>query len=341
MAKTILSASKIKTLKSCSWLFWAKYKLMVPDTTNSGALIGSIAHCIFECLGKPRHQKHYDIIIKKSNCFASKVVKRLILKHAKRDNVDSKEQIVLIKSMILNGLKHDFHGQTLGEPIESISEFEFDIHHKEEDDEFKLKGFIDKLFIYKNLALVRDYKSNKKAFAGKEASENIQDYLYTLAVKKLFPHVKEIKMEFVFIKDGVLDGSEENLDGIAMIMAPKSHYEMVGFASELTEIQRYADSFNEKTALSNLAAKQPFPKDGSFSGPLLCGFAKFPGQIKKDGNPMWHCSMKFPIDFYSLYDEKGEIIKSSFEKSDLIKIKKDNQSIKNNHYGGCPCFNKK
>jgi hypothetical protein len=338
VAKTILSASKIKTLKSCSWLFWAKYKLLVPDTTNSGALIGSIAHCVFECLGKSRHHKHYDIIIKKNNCFASKAIKRLVLKHAKRDNVDSKEQITLIKSMILNGLKHDFHGQTLGDPIESISEFEFDIHHKEESDEFKLKGFIDKLFIYKQIALVRDFKSNKKAFAGKEASENIQDYLYTLAVKKLFPHIKEIKMEFVFIKDGVLDGSEENLDGIAMIMAPKSHHEMVGFASELTEIQKYADNFNEKTALSNLAAKAPFPKDGSFSGPLLCGFAKYPGQIKKDGSPMWHCSMKFAMDFFSLYNEKGEVVKSAFTEEELIKLKKENFVIKKQKYKGCPAF---
>ena len=67
MPKETLSASKIKTLKSCSWLYWCKYHLKLPDKTNDGALKGEIVHLVFECLGKERHRKHYDNILKKKN----------------------------------------------------------------------------------------------------------------------------------------------------------------------------------------------------------------------------------------------------------------------------------
>ena len=58
--KIRLSASKIKTLDSCSWLFFSKYHLKVPDTTNDGASRGTIVHLIFELLLKPKHKKKWD-----------------------------------------------------------------------------------------------------------------------------------------------------------------------------------------------------------------------------------------------------------------------------------------
>ena len=45
--QTALSASRIKTAQSCSWLYWCKYKLKLPDTSNDGARRGSICHLIF------------------------------------------------------------------------------------------------------------------------------------------------------------------------------------------------------------------------------------------------------------------------------------------------------
>jgi len=49
--KTALSASRIKTVEGCSWLYWCKYKLKLPDASNDGAKRGSICHLIFEHLG--------------------------------------------------------------------------------------------------------------------------------------------------------------------------------------------------------------------------------------------------------------------------------------------------
>ena len=46
-----LSASRIKTLQTCSWQYWCKYHLKLPDKSNHGSLRGTICHAIFENLG--------------------------------------------------------------------------------------------------------------------------------------------------------------------------------------------------------------------------------------------------------------------------------------------------
>lgn len=332
--KETLSASKIKTLKSCSWQYWCKYVLKLPDKTNSGALIGDTVHIILECLGLPRHKKHYDIIIKKKNIFASKAIKRMVHKHIKRKHLNTESDLENICSMALKGLMYDFFGNKYGNPTEVISEKDFEITVQEEEINYKIKGFIDKLFIYGDhgIVLIRDFKTNKKKYEGKEVTDNLQDYMYTLAIRKLYPHLKDIKMEFLFLKQDL------NTDGV-MPMQAKDKYELLGFEHELTGYQKYADSFTEKTALSNMAANQGMPKDGSFGGKLLCGFAKQPNQIKKDGTPMWYCTYKFGFDYYAIIDKDNKIKKSAFTKKELLNVKLlDGEKIVKNKYDGCPCF---
>ena len=90
-----LSASRIKVAQTCSWQYWTRYILKLPDTSNDGARRGTICHLVFECLGNPRHKKHYNKIIKNKDIFASKSVKRLVLKNAKAVNVDDKDNLKL------------------------------------------------------------------------------------------------------------------------------------------------------------------------------------------------------------------------------------------------------
>lgn len=338
--KETLSASKIKTLKSCSWQYWCKYHLKLPDKTNSGALKGEIVHLILECLGDARHKKHYDIILKKKKVFASKAVKKLILKHVKNKKLKALDENCVedIAEMAYKGLLYDFFGKRHGQPTETISEKDFELTI--EDDfgliSYKVKGFIDKLFIYGNngFVIIRDFKTNKKKYEGKEISDNLQDYIYTLAVKKLYPHLENVKMEFVFLKQDV------EKDGV-LTMEAKTDHELSGFELELTEYQRYADSFTEKTAISNLAANQGMPKDGSFSGKLLCGFASKPNEKKKDGSPKWSCTYKFPFDYYVVLDKDGNVKKSVFDKSEINASNFPfDYKIEERHYAGCPAFNK-
>ena len=335
--KETLSASKIKVLQSCSWQYWCKYHLKLPDTTNSGALKGEIVHLILECLGDPKHKKHYDLIIKKGKIFASKAVKRLVAKHIEKKKLKSLDDNCQddICNMAYTGLMHDFFGDKHQKPSMVISEKDFEITVEEKSIRYKVKGFIDKLFIYENNAscIIRDFKTNKKKYEGKEISDNLQDYIYTLAVKKMYPNLKNIKMEFVFLKQDL------QKDGV-LIMQKKSDDELYGFESELSAYQRYADSFNEDLAVSNLAAKLGMPKDGSFSGKLLCGFASKPNEKKKDGSPKWSCTYKFPFDYFVALDKNGVQKKSAFKKKDLENFKSPDFKIQKRSYSGCPFFNK-
>lgn len=334
--KETLSASKIKTLKSCSWQYWCKYHLKLPDKTNSGALKGEVVHLVFECLGKSRHKKHYDLVLKKKNAFASKAIKRLIKKHVKQKDLNDQEHIDDICEMVIKGLLYDFFGNKYGNPTESISEKDFEIEVNDENFQYKIKGFIDKLFIYGNegIVLIRDFKTNKKMYEGKEISDNLQDYIYTLAINKLYPQYKDVKMEFLFLKQNIPD------EGV-MLMTPKKKHDIDGFQYELSELQKYADKFNDKLAISNLAANQGMPKDGSFGGKLLCGFAKEPNELKKDGTPKWYCSFKFGFDYFVIVDKDKKIRKSAYSKNDLAQYKlQDGEKIEKRKYDGCPCFKK-
>ena len=343
--KQTLSASKIKTMTSCSWLYWCKYHLKLPDKTNDGALKGSIVHLVLECLGVDRHRKHYDAILKKGTVGGSKAVRRLIYKHAKAANLlENESNLEDIYDMAFRGLVYDFFGKQLGKPSTTISEKEFEIEIEEDDIRYKVKGFIDRLFMYKNkgIALIRDFKTNKKVYEGHEVTDNLQDYIYTLAVRKLYPEFKNVKMEFVFLKAMNSSKSESGkwqivgADKSVLNMREKTKDELEGFEYQLTDYQSYAENFDESTSTSNLASDQGMPKDGSFSGRLLCGFAKRPNELKKDGSPKWYCAYKFGFKYYSVLNKDGELKRSFFTEEEALKVKKEEDSIEVNHYDGCP-----
>ena len=113
------------------------------------------------------------------------------------------------------------------------------------------------------------------------------------------------------------------------------------FEIELTQAQTYLTKFNYNCAIGSYAADKPNPKDGSFGGPIACGRARYRGQPKKDGTPMWHCTYKFPFDYYGLFDGKDNLVRTAFPEnySVLLKNKEENFSIKKLHYAGCPRWN--
>lgn len=344
---TRLSASRIACAEKCSWVYWCKYLNKIPDSSNTGASRGSVCHNIFEYLGKERHRKHYNSILTANSIDGSKAVKKLVnIQSSQQDPpVDSPEELDLIDQFIVNGLSFDFYGDSEEKPFDAISEKVFELEVNEDDKKYYIYGFIDKLFLYDKgkKAVIRDFKTSKKVYVGSEVTDNLQNLIYCLAVSKLYPQCKDIRTEFLFLK---FDLSSDLLgttgEGV-LKMDPISKEELEGFEYHLTEIQSYLDNFDYSTACSNFAADQPFPEDKSFSGPLSCGFAKEPGQLKKDGTPMWHCNYKFPFNYYALKDSSGSILKSVKEGEEykLIADKNEGQYIEKMHYEGCPKFNVK
>jgi hypothetical protein len=333
MSKIYLSPSRVNTLRSCSWLYWCSYILKLPDGSNKGASIGHVCHLILELLGEKKHKKHYSLILKEKNVFCDKAITRIINRKIKKnpllDEADKKD----INELVLRGLMYDFFGNSLklGKPTKVISEKDFELEIEFEGRAYRIKGFIDRLFLYKSkgVALIRDFKTNKKMYKGEEISDNLQDYMYTLAVRKLYPEYKNVKMEFVFLR---IDDSNNGV----LEMEEKTEQELKGLETELFFLQKHLDSFSEKTAKSNFAYDHGMPKDGSFSGRLKCGFATRPGELKKDGNPKWHCSYKFAFDYYVLLNKSGEQIKSAFTEDELVPLKKEDEKIEKKSYGGCP-----
>ena len=53
----VLSASRLKTLETCSWSYWCNYHLKLPQKQNEGALRGTVCHLVFEMLVKKKHKK--------------------------------------------------------------------------------------------------------------------------------------------------------------------------------------------------------------------------------------------------------------------------------------------
>ena len=232
----------------------------------------------------------FNNILSKKDVFCEPSIKRLIMKHAVRESVDDDENVLSMKEMILNGLFYDFFGDTHCSPEKHESELAFTIQKDDGEFKYSVRGFIDKLFLYKEekYALIRDFKSSKKAFNSYEVDDNLQDLMYSLAVKKLFPEYENRQSEFLFLKFE-LDSSQKHC---------------------------LVDNFTEEDAQANMAHAKGYPKpEEGFAGKIVCGFAKFKGQLKKDGNVMWHCPFKFGFDYFVALDEKEVIIKSAHKRS--------------------------
>ena len=349
--ESALSASRIKTLQQCSWKYWCNYKLKLPDKSNDGASRGWICHLIFELLGDLRHISHYDLIVETGSIFKSEAIKRLVLHHARRLNVDDDENLELIDTMTVNGLHCDFFGDDDKVPDEAISEKDFDIVISHGDISYRIKGFIDKLFLYKenSFALIRDFKSSKQVFKGKEVTDNLQHLMYSLAVKHLYPEFQTRESEFLFLKfDLTKDMFNQSGSGV-LKMSMVSDGELNGLEHELSEIQNYIDSFDEEKARSNYAGAQSYPSDGTFGGPLACGkdgykMRKGEPVLDKNGEPItaFICSYRKPFSYYALKDKDGKVLRTCFEedKQVLLAKKTGDQVVEMLEYKGCPYWDR-
>jgi len=346
--KVFLSASRIKTAQQCSWLYWCKYILKLPDSSNDGASKGWICHLVFEVLGKKRRKKHFDKIIKNQSIWSVESIKKMVHNHAKKLNVFDNENLEDIDKMVVNGLNYDFFGKDYGEMDESFSEKEFNIEVNEGDKKYNMRGFIDKLFLYSDgSAIIRDFKSSKQKFKGKEITDNMQDLMYCLAIKKLYPKYKSIS-EFLFLKFE-LEKDMLGQSGAGVIKMDKISDDMLeGLEYELSGMQSYLENFSKTNATSSFASNQGYPKDGTFGGPLSCGkdgFKMSKGEpvLDKSGKPIkaFICQFRKPMDYYVLLDEDGKIKKSVFEgkQESLNELKKSKDTIEKRHYEGCPAWN--
>ena len=198
----VLSASRIKTLETCSWSYWCNYHLKLPQKQNEGALRGTVCHLVFEMLVKKKHKKHFDKIFKGNSIKRSPAVFRMVMKHlTQMENsfdlpMTNEENVELVDDMIVVGLNCDFFGW--GGKVDK-PEHEFLLENK--DPEYKIRGFIDKPIVYKKGKKIKivDYKSSKYKFRGEELHSNVQAMVYTLAAQQEWPEYSPT-VEFQFLR---------------------------------------------------------------------------------------------------------------------------------------------
>lgn len=317
---TPISASRIKTLENCSWMYWSNYHLKLPQKQNDGARKGDFCHQVFEHLLNKKHFKKFKTIIKKDSVTAVPSISRFILRVAKKNGLELTPEILKqLDQMILVGLKNDFFvkGGILVEP-----EYRFDI--LSESPKYHLKGFMDKPFIRGDEIIIDDFKSSKKKFEGEDEESNLQALFYSLAATKIWPQLTPT-VRFIFLQ----------FPDDPMMEVKFSKDTLKGFEFYLEQVQYQVSNFSEKDAKKNFAADIE-PSGKEFKGRLLCGFAKFPGQKKKDGSPMWHCPYAFAFDYFIVKKPTGEFAYSAL-KQESIKLK-PGEKIERAHYEGCPKF---
>lgn len=171
-----VSASRLKTFRECNLKHHYNYVIKLPRETNDGAIVGSVVHEIYEnaynegCWPKYSHLiadacKKYDVSRK---TLIRKVVElcESLKKMGYWDTVDKFYGAEVVVDLILK------------------------------DGKTKIYGFIDRLDIIGSHATVIDIKTQKKLFTQAELDDNLQGMIYTLAVKRMFPHLKTIDVEF-------------------------------------------------------------------------------------------------------------------------------------------------
>ena len=307
--KKILSASRLKTLETCSWSYWCNYHLKLPQKQNEGALRGTVCHLVFEMLVKKKHKKHFTKISKAGTIKASPAIHRMVMKHlTQMENsfdlpMTNEENTELVDDMIVVGLNCDFFGK--GGQVDK-PEHEFLLDNK--DPEYKIRGFIDKPIVYKRGKKIKIvyYKSSKYKFRGEELHSNVQAMVYTLAAQQEWPEYAPT-VEFQFLRHPrsplqQLQFNKEQLRGLEYYLAHS--FQII-------------NNFTEETAVTNYAYDT---KKNSW----MCKIGK------------WRCPYIDPYDYFVTVNEEGTETKKSFKKRELENSLKDGEKIEKRSYKGCP-----
>lgn len=312
-AQKILSASRIKTLETCSWSYYCNYELKIPQRQNEGALRGTIAHLVFELILKDKHRRHKNLILEANDLSGSSAINRLVIKHLQKDKrkhglpMTSEENYDLMNKMIIVGLRSDFYGEG-GEVVDPEKEFLIE----SKDPKYKIRGFMDKPIMYEKEKQIKivDYKSSKQKFRGEELTANIQAMSYSLAAKKLWPKYKPW-VEFLFLR----------FPKSAQQHCKFTDEQLDGFEYFLESCYKQINSFTEEDAKSNYA------KDGKSS--WMCKAGK-----------TWRCPYLDAFPYYQIVDKKGNVTDRSLKKEDLREVE-EGEELKIMHYAGCPAHQAK
>ncbi len=296
-----VSASRIKSLKQCSYKFYLNEYEKLPETTHPKTVAGLLCHSVFECLKNQRHRKIYDTIVATGSYHGTpidKLVEMWQIKHS-----IAQEIIDPVDEMLQVGLaKIDFFHSTATQVFPPEHEFKIILKNG------IVKGFIDDLSFHGPVAKIRDYKSQKNKFTKAELLEEPQATVYQLYVWKAFQMPAEV--EFVMLRH---PPTKRHPNLHLQIVPPKTKEQLEGFEVYLNHIAVVMKNYGLENAMSDFAADDKDRK----------GFCQYV------------CQFKDPFD-YQCVTKDGVLVKN-YSIDEDVKLA-DGEKLEIRKHNGCPRF---
>lgn len=311
-----LSASSIKQFLDCSWLFFVTRMLKLPDHTHPKTHVGSLAHAILEAFCKPRHRKHYEATIHHQSVYGSPAIKRMIRMFRDKHPDVTDEHMEDLDALIFVALNHDWSCKDAVKILPPEYPFEIDFGA------FAIKGFMDRVILYKHGAIIRDYKSQSKKFSDDDLQNQLQAFMYQTAVKHEFG--LSAVVEFLLLR---FPPNRRDPSRYLQVVEPLSDAQIEGFKVYLSHLNEAINALTEETATDNLKSQHDY------------GFCT---RV---------CSLKDPFDYWVLLGEGDTPLASTRvpkyglpEEQDPNRwafdqlAPKSGQRVQKRRYNGCPGF---
>lgn len=186
-----VSASRLKTLKECSLLFWYQERERLPERTHHKTRQGSCIHSIFECLLNPKRAAVLRAILHDGFFLVAHpaLVRFIQLYDAKYGiapyEIHAMEGMLQVTFIAIKPYFDPyFAALDAGEsaPFRYYTEKRFQM----EVGEAVMSGFIDLLLVWPDRARVIDLKSQAKKWTVVDVSNNVQAAIYALATYREF-----------------------------------------------------------------------------------------------------------------------------------------------------------
>lgn len=186
-----VSASKVKDLIKCSYAFYCKNVLKLPEETHEKTLAGSCLHYIIEFVLKPRRKQLRLKIIKDGFTFGShpSIYRYVEIFHRKHEidmwqPMDLEPLLQLAFSTIAPYIKED--------NFKSEQRFELKIG------DATCSGIVDLTYIDKENSRIMDFKTSAQKFTKKEMMNNIQAPIYQLWYFETYGELVEV--DFIMVR---------------------------------------------------------------------------------------------------------------------------------------------
>lgn len=298
-----VSASRIKSIKKCSYKFYLNEIEKLPETTHPKTIVGSLCHSIFECLKRPRGRKYYQQIVD-AGTIKGTPFERLVKMWKEKHSIDP-ELLIPLDSMLMVGLKHiDFYHSKATQIFDPEHEFKLELPTG------IVKGFIDDLAFYNNIAKIRDYKSQKNKFTAEEMAEEMQAAVYQLYIWKKFRLKSEV--EFVLLRH---EPTKRSPTKHLQVVPPKTEEELDGIEVYLEHMATVFKNFGLADAHADFAANDPTRKS-------FCQYV---------------CQFKDPFE-YQYVSKDGQYVKT-YRMNEKV-VLQEGEKLEIRQHKGCPAFHR-